>query len=325
MHYKGYFLRSADGVHWRWLNERPNGILHGMHDRTTAFRGPDPEFPYVLLGRGKEDIHRWKLPRVAHAQATNYTQVQQEDPIRAVFPDLEDDPATQVYHAYGFPYESVYVGMFQHYQERPDPSGEMELITSRDGLHWNRLRPRQIFLPRSQNDESFDSRITDTALSPPLRVFGGHLGFRAWGMDTLWFYYWGGQAMHGNRHLSWGRSLGLAQLRADGFCSLRAERFRGTLVTKPFVWPGGTLVINASCLGGSGEGSLKTEVLASGFEPVVGLTIEDADSVACDSTRLLQTWKGDATAISKLAGTEVRLRFVMENYDLFSFRAAEAP
>ncbi|OQB42552.1 MAG: hypothetical protein BWY06_00587 [Candidatus Latescibacteria bacterium ADurb.Bin168] len=163
------------------------------------------------------------------------THVQQESPIRAVVPDLEDDPAMQVYHAFGFPYEGVYVGMFQRYWELPDPYGEMELITSRDGLHWNRLRPRGVFLPRSPNDEAFDSRITDPALSPPLNIFGGHLGFRAWGMDTLWFYYWGGQAMHGNRHLSWGRSLGLAQLRADGFCSLRAERFRGTLVTKPFV------------------------------------------------------------------------------------------
>ena len=57
--YKGYILRSADGVHWRWERPMPNGVDHGMHDRCTALRGPDPEFPYVLLSRGNEDAKRW--------------------------------------------------------------------------------------------------------------------------------------------------------------------------------------------------------------------------------------------------------------------------
>jgi len=225
----------------------------------------------------------------------------------------------QVYHAYGFPYEGTFVGMFQRYWEVPDPFGEMELITSRDGLNWARLRPRGVFLPRSANDDAFDGRITDTALSPPVRTYGGHLGFH--GMDTLWFYYWGGQAMHGNRHLSWGRGLGLAQLRADGFCSLRAERFAGTLVTKPMRWSGTRLQVNASCLGGSGDGCLKTEVLGVDLAPIAGLTADDADPVGPDGTRLIQTWNGDPGAIARADGKQVRLRFHVENYDLFSYRA----
>lgn len=315
MHYKGYFLKSADGVHWRWINERPNGILHGFHDRTTAFRGPDAEFPYVMIGRGKEDIYRWGLQRVAHCQSTNFERVRQEEPIRLVVPDLEDDPAMQAYHAYGFPYEGIYVGMFQHYVEANDPYGEMELIASRDSLHWQRIRPRRIFLPRSPGGEAvgaFDSQITDTALSPPVRT--------GTTMETLWFYYWGGQAMHGNRHLTWGRGIGLAQLRADGFCSLRASRFPGTLVTKPFIWPGGKLLVNAACLGGSASGTCRTEVLAEDLKPIPGLARDDADTIGNDGTRQEQTWRKDPSSIERLKGLTIRFRFYLDDFDLYSFR-----
>ena len=316
--YKGYLLKSADGIHWRWLNERPEGIVHGFHDRTTAFRGPDADLPYVMIGRGKEDMHRWSLPRVAHWQATDGRTVSPEEPVRVVVPDLEDDPAMQVYHAYAFPYEGIYVGMFQHYVEADDPYGEMELIFSRDAKLWHRLRPRQVFLPRSQEGE-FDSHVTDTALSPPVRTYAGRQEFG--GTDTLWFCYWGGQAMHGNRHITWGRGMGLAQLRGDGFCSLRARRFPGMLVTKPLVWPGGRLLVNAACLGGTGSGSFRTEVLSEDLSLLPGLSREETDPLGNDGTRQVQTWRGDPLALDSLAGRTIRFRFLLDDYDLYSFRA----
>ena len=142
------------------------------------------------------------------------------------------------------------------------------------------------------------------------------------GFETLWFYYWGGPAMHGNRHLSFGRALGLAQLRADGFCSLRADRFPGTLVTKPFIWPGGRLLLNASSLGGGGNGTLRTEVLDRDLSPIPGMGREDADPALNDSTSMEQTWEGTGTRIEALKGAEIRLKFYLERYDLFSFRAS---
>jgi hypothetical protein len=316
--YKGYVLRSADGVHWRWECEMPNGVPHGMHDRCTAMKGPDPEYPYVLMSRGSEDMSRWGLPRVAHRRAINAQRAQQGEPTRVIVPDLEDDPAGQIYHAYAFQYEDIYVGMFQWFWETNDPYGEMELIMSRDTVTWKRIRPRRIFLPRSPGGGAlgaFDCQVTDAGLSPPVRTGQG-------GRDTLWFYYWGGAAMHGNRHLTFGRGIGMAQLRADGFCSLRASRFPGTLVTKPFVWPGGRLLINASCLGGSHEGSLRTEVLTSDLKPISGLCREDAERVGNDGTSMEQTWKQDPRAIARLKGETIRLKFYLDNYDLFSFRAS---
>ncbi len=322
LEYKAYVLRSSDGVHWRWERSMPDGVVHGMHDRCTSMKGPDPEYPYVLLSRGKEDMAKWDLVRSVHRVAINAHQAQSE-PARVLHPDLEDDPAGQIYHAHGFSYEDIYIGLFQWYWETNDPYGEMELISSRDTVTWKRLRPRRPFLPRSPGGGAlgtFDCQITDTALSPPIRTRQGT-------METLWFYYWGGPAMHGNRHLTFGRGIGLAQLRADGFCSLRANRFPGTLVTKPFVWPGGKLLINASALGGGGgwrdSSGLRTEVLTEDLKPVEGLTREEADMISGDSIHLEQTWKKNPRAIDSLKGRKIRLKFYMDNIDLFSFRSSE--
>ena len=144
-------------------------------------------------------------------------------------------------------------------------------------------------------------------------------------METLWFYYWGGPAMHGNRHLTFGRGIGVAQLRADGFCSLRADRFPATLWIKPFVWPGGKLHLNASVLGGGGTGGIQAEVLSEDFTVVEGLSREDADVLKGDGVRLEQTWKEDASAMDKVKGHKIRLKLYMDNVDLFSFRSSLSP
>ena len=320
--YKAYILHSADGVHWKWKREMPNGVSHGMGDRCTAMKGPDPEFPYVLFSRGEGDMSKWNLVRATHRLAINADGVQGK-PTRVVYPDLEDDPAGQIYHAHAFSYEDLYIGLFQWFWETNDPYGVMELIMSRDSVTWYRLRPRTPFLPRTPGGGAvgaFDCQITDTALSPPVRTKRGT-------METLWFYYWGGPAMHGNHHLTFGRGMGLAQLRSDGFCSVRANRFPGTLVTKPFVWPGGMLEVNASVLGGTGDGELRTEVLTEDLKPVPGcvpgLSREEADKISSDSVRIVQTWQKVAGVINLVKGQKIRLKFYLENMDLFSFRCSE--
>lgn len=323
-HYRGYLLRSADGVHWRWLRERFDGVQHGTSDRATAMPGPDPKFPYVMMSRGNEESQKWGLVRAAHRVAINESEVDGK-PTMVVYPDLEDEPGGQIYHAHGFRYEDTYIGLFQWYWETNDPYADMELITSRDTVRWTRINPRKIFLPcgpHGTTSGAFDARATDTALSPPIRYRekdGVGQG------NTLWFYYWGGPAMHGNRHLTWSRGLGMAQLRVDGFCSLRANRFAGNIVTVPITWPGGKLQINASVLGGGGGGHVRAEVLDEDLQPIEGMTLADADMLAGDGIRLDQTWNGDAACIDKLKGRRIRIKFHMENIDLYSFCCSEEP
>ena len=279
----------------------------------------------MLLSRGSEDTRRWGLVRSAHRVAIN-ADAADGPPRRVLTPDLEDDPAGQIYHAYGFRYESTYVGLFQWYWEHDQPWAEMELLTSRDSVTWRRPRPRRPFFsptPGGGRVGAYDAARTDTALSPPVRT--AHVNEAdspAPNMETLWFYSWGGPAMHGDRHLTFGATIGVAQLRGDGFCSLRARRFPGTVVTRPFTWPGGRLLINAVGLGGGSAASLRTAVLREDLSEIGGLGAGDADSLSRDGVRQEQTWGGDGAGIERLAGKTVRLRFLLENTDLYAFRAS---
>lgn len=135
----------------------------------------------------------------------------------------------------------------------------------------------------------------------------------------------GGPAIHGNRHLPWGRGLGMAQLRVDGFCSLRANWFSGMLFTRPMVWPGGELQVNASVLGGGGGGHVLTEVLDENLAPIEVMTRVDSDMLAGDGVRLDQSRDGDANRISSLKGKRIRLKFHLENVAPYSFRSSEEP
>jgi hypothetical protein len=318
--YRGYFLKSPDGVHWRWLQERPEGLRHGFHDRTTAMFDPANDPPYVIIGRGKEDIYQWDLPRTAHRCRSSLTKMEPGDPTRVIVPDLEDDPTGQIYHAQGFAYEDIYVGLFQWYWEQDQPWGEMELLFSRDSVEWDRMRPRVSFLPPTSG--AFDGAITETALSPPIRTSRGANSGLSPDIETLNFYYTGGPAMHGDRHLTFGRSLGLAQLRLDGFCSLRTGPYPGILTTKPVTWPGGSLSVNATCLGGSGNGSLRIEVLTPDLKPIPGMTRDECDPLSNDATRQIVTWSGESM-MDAMADREIRLRFHLDHYELYSFRAVD--
>ena len=197
--YKGYILRSADGVHWEWERPMPHGVDHGMGDRCTALKGTDPEYPYLLLSRGLADMRQWGLVRSVHRVAINAKRAA-SSPQRILTPDLEDDPAGQVYHAHAFRYGDTYVGLFQWYWETADPYAEMELMTSRDTITWQRLRPRRTFLPRSPGGAAagaFDCQATDTALSPPIgtsHAYPRPLPDRGHGYPLVLLLGWAGHA-----------------------------------------------------------------------------------------------------------------------------------
>ena len=105
-------------------------------------------------------------------------------------------------------------------------------------------------------------------------------------------------------------------LRTDGFVSVHAGLERGELLTRPLVFEGKELILNVST---SAAGSLLVEVQDANGKPIPGLALEDCTPVVGDSIEQKVSWK-NAAALGAQAGRPVRLRFVMTECDLYSFR-----
>lgn len=108
-------------------------------------------------------------------------------------------------------------------------------------------------------------------------------------------------------------------LRIDGFASLNAPMEGGEFVTKPIVFQGNKLVLNFAT---SAAGSIRIEVQDADGTPIECFALADAPEIFGDSLDRVAPWK-DGRSIGELAGTPVRLRFVMNDADLYSMKFEE--
>ena len=67
---------------------------------------------------------------------------------------------------------------------------------------------------------------------------------------------------------------------------------------------------------------MQIEVLTEDLKSIEGLTQEQADVIRGDSVNLEQSWQKDPTVIEKMKDQRIRLKFYMNEVDLFSFRSS---
>ena len=136
--------------------------------------------------------------------------------------------------------------------------------------------------------------------------------------DEIRFYYTGISGRHWNTYHKDvpDHAVGLATLRLDGFVSVETST-EGTLTTKPLVFLGDTLVVNASAEGGT----LVVEALDADGKPIEGFTRADCAPINTDSVRHIVTWKGNPDC-HLLQARPIKLRFYLKNAKLFSFELA---
>ena len=110
-------------------------------------------------------------------------------------------------------------------------------------------------------------------------------------------------------------------LRIDGFVSLTAPLSGGELLTTPLKFEGNRLSLNLST---SAAGSVRVEIQDAKGGPIPGFTLAEAHELYGDSLDLAAAWKDRKTDVGALAGKPVRLRFVVRDADLFSYRFEKA-
>ena len=137
--------------------------------------------------------------------------------------------------------------------------------------------------------------------------------------DEIWLYYATSDHTHGNYKVSRDKFTGTitrAKLRLDGFVSLDADYTGGEFTTPPLIFSGRQLALNTDAGGG---GSVRVEILPESGLAIEGYSAGDCDVINGNFVRKVVSWRGK-TNVGSLAGKSVRLRLVMNDAKLYSFK-----
>ena len=105
-------------------------------------------------------------------------------------------------------------------------------------------------------------------------------------------------------------------IRLDGFVSLHAPYSGGGVITKPLIFDGNKLSLNYST---SAAGSVRVEIQDVAGNPIKGFSLKESNELYGDSVDQTVSWK-NGNDVSNIAGQPIRLRFVLRDADLYSYR-----
>lgn len=311
----GYYAGwSPDGIH---VTDAPNNpVFTGGSDVGQFCWNPHTQ-QYLGYVKINSYVNGLKRRSVALTTTTNIATWSAESLI--LEPDAIDDrwvPAGTVQrtHLYGlsaFPYESMYLGFLWIFRAT-DAEGYyvgpcfVELVSSRDGVHWTREEgDRPPLLPLGAGG-AWDDGMVFTARAP---IVEG---------DIIKLWYGGFDQVHGFPLTQTAGSIGLATLRKDGFASLDAGPAVGLISTRTVTGAAGSLRVNYRAAGGW----LKVEVLDPGGDVLPGYSQADCAPLTGDSVNQLVTWTTHAELPAE--PSTFRLRFILQNASLYSFMAGNA-
>ena len=104
--------------------------------------------------------------------------------------------------------------------------------------------------------------------------------------------------------------------RTDGIVSVNAPYAGGEFKTKPLIFAGNDLYINA---GTSAPGSIQVEILDENGQAIPGFSLDKSPTLTGSWIEKKIVW-ADGKSAGELAGKPVILRFVMKDADLYSIR-----
>jgi hypothetical protein len=292
---------SPDGIHWTktgrlmdWYTDTGNVAFYDPRIRRYVAYVRDNQYPRFPGGA---------IRCIARTESATFGSF--PAPVRVLAPDKEDPPGVDLYnpaaHVYPFA-DSLYL-MFPSVFDHASDTLRVGIATSRDGVRWER-RARG-FLLEPGADGAFDSRQVYLCVGMIPRG------------DEIWMYYGGFAFPHGKSKPGPGvGGIGRIVLRRGRFIARVAGAAPARLRTKPLVFAGGELRVNADC--GAG-GELRVEVQDESGSPIPGFRAADCAPIRGDATDRPVRWRG-AGKLSALGGKPVRLEFTFQRTRLYGFQ-----
>jgi hypothetical protein len=339
---------SPDGIHWTKHGQGP--LLRTLFGRAAAVSFADEEPYHEVPVKGKPPRKTWSYPLTMSDVIDVFW-----DPVRQVYviidkfwidgpdggtawkmalgrtesrdflhwskpqlilaPDDEDGPNVEFHGAPAFFHNGRYFALCQVKDRRGRLAMDIELMTSREGLTWERPFRKQFFLARSKPG-LFDSRTLLSNSTPVVLE------------DEIRFYYGAANVapLDGVKSEPGQRSgVGMASIPLDRFAGLRPlarseqpaspkplENI-GQVTLKPLDLKGCTdITVNADC----GEGSLRVELLNEEGYRVRGYSRDESLLIQGDSLRHRVAWKDHG--LDTLPAGRYMLRFHLQGATLFA-------
>jgi len=323
---------SPDGI--RWTAESRNPLIPFGDTQSVPLWDPQRRSYLGFVRTGPPNIRG-----IARIESRDFAHWSPKVTIFKPGEDKLDQPFRSVpYGMKVLPYAGCFIGLINMYNWEtlgPIPKDKLfqdkvnvQMAFSRNGITWNRVGSNGV-IPFA--DLSKDLDWETIARKQVFLQYGKHKKEWDWGQlyayqapvvfnDRIWIYYTGLGSRHWSNYHGDDRppksGIGLATLRLDGFVSVQPVpgSQAGILTTRPFVFLGNRILVNAD----ASKGSLRVEVLEADGDPIDGFTVDDCRPFRGDDLRHVLRWN-DRTDCRQIQGRPIRLRFHLERSKLFSF------
>lgn len=321
-----YVATSPDGIHFEPKEGRM--VVPGKSDvgHSVVWNPERGKWQAFLRGVNEYVDEGGLRQRVRYVRLSESTDTREwSEPIELMKTDATDGaPDVQMHQLSVTRYGPLYVGLVSLFridrlefdaEYRGDRGIRLEfgktdtqLVTSRDGVKWQRVADRATFLPLGAPDQ-WDGGWIVTASQ-----MVAHDG-------KVLMYYGGSNGRYGKK-----TEIGVATVPLDRFVALKPRRLNAEAVVelKPYHYPDSDLVLNADASKG---GEIQVEVLNFDGAVMKGFERTNCIPVRGDNARHLLRWKSESgpRGLPTPAGAglrAIRLRFYLRNAELYSLRSA---
>lgn len=275
---------SSDGLHWKLLKKTP--VIQedwGSFDSQNVAFWSEAEKQYVAYFRQIKNGLR-SIRRSTSADFVNWT-----EPV-----DMQANAAGEhLYTSVTQPYfraPQIYVALPTRFQAKAGAITDVVFMSTRPGSSRFHRHFKEAFIRPGLSERGWSNRANYITLN----------AVQTSPTEMSFFMYGGGHYV----------------LRLDGFISINAGFQQGEFLTKPLTFTGQQLELNYST---SGAGRIRVELQDDQGQPVPGFTLSDCNVIFGDDISRIVKWKENSD-VGQLAGKVVRLRFVMNEADLYSIR-----
>ena len=276
---------SGDGIHWEKLRQEP--VIR--YTREYAFDSQNVSFwselegCYVCYFRHFLDK---KLRSVCRTTSTDYYNWSEPVALKPNFPG--EHIYTTLTHPY-FRAPHIYIATPTRFFPDRGESTDIMFMTARGPGSFDRTF-REAFIRPGLDPERWGNRSNYAALNVVPT-----------GPDEMSIYT---------------TPFRRFTLRTDGFASVHTGADEAEMITHPLQFEGNRLFVNYATSAG---GRIRIEIQDAEGHPIAGYGLEDFRHLVGDSTDQQVGWKrgGD---LEKLAGQVIRLRFVMQESDLYALQ-----